>query len=491
MLFNSYIFILAFLPITLLGYYFLNKFSLNKCSLIWLAIMSFVFYGYFNIFYLLILWTSIATNYFVSRLLQKKTTKLRLKKVIMFLGVLFNVGLIFYFKYYDFFIENINNIFYTSFEVKNILLPLGISFFTFQQISYVIDSYKGETKDYTPLEYVVFVSFFPQLIAGPIVLHKEVIPQFRNKDGRCINWENMAQGLCMFSLGLFKKVLIADTFGKAVTYGYDNMAAISSLEAGLTMLSYTIQIYFDFSGYCDMASGVAKMFNIHLPINFDSPYKATSIVEFWNRWHMTLTRFLREYIYFPLGGSKKGKIRTYINILIVFLISGIWHGANWTFILWGGIHGAANVLNRIFKSSWERLHTVTQWLLTFCFINFAWAIFRADNVVQGVKMIWKSINMRDLSLSNKFLAQFQLTEIAWITWIAKRIPGLRMLFLINITGSAMWTMIIIAFFILLNCENCQRRKIFYNWRNVFAMSFLFMWALMSLSGVSTFLYFNF
>ncbi len=265
-----------------------------------------------------------------------------------------NIAVIFYFKYYDFFLENVNILFNRSFELKNIVLPLGISFFTFQQVSYLVDSYKGETKDYAFDEYMLFVSYFPQLIAGPIVLHGEVIPQFRSRKRRKFIPQNFSKGMYIFALGLFKKIILADTLGTAVTYGFGTIDTPGSLEALIVSVSYTFQLYFDFSGYCDMAIGIGSMFNIELPQNYNSPYKATSITEFWDRWHMSLTRFLKSYIYIPLGGNRKGKLRTYLNIMIVYLASGIWHGANWTFVLWGRLQGLFSCLNRVFKNTWKK-----------------------------------------------------------------------------------------------------------------------------------------
>lgn len=336
MLFNSYIFVFLYLPLVLLGYYIINYFKQYKISNVFLVIMSLVFYGYFNHSYLLIICGSISINFLISKILQWNSPKVYIKKTVLVFGIFVNVAIIFYFKYYDFFLNNINMLFGKAFELKNNILPLGISFFTFQQISYLIDSYRGETGNYTFDEYAIFVSFFPQLIAGPIVLHNEVIPQFRSKKNRYIIPENFSKGMYLFSLGMFKKVLLADTFGKAATYGFGTIETLSSIEAWIVAWSYTFQLYFDFSGYCDMAIGIGYMFNIILPQNFNSPYKSTSITEFWSRWHMSLTRFLKTYIYIPLGGNRKGKIRTYINILIVYLVSGIWHGANWTFLMWGG-----------------------------------------------------------------------------------------------------------------------------------------------------------
>lgn len=368
MLFNSYVFILLFLPLTLLGYFGLNHFQKYRIANIWLILMSLWFYGYFNPKYLILIGGSILVNYSISKAINNSNNA-SAQRGLLTAGIIINLASIFYFKYFDFFIQNVNILFQQSFELQNIVLPLGISFFTFQQISYLVDSYRGETKEYSFLEYALFVSFFPQLVAGPIVLHNEMIPQFRDPARRRANAENFGKGIYIFAIGLFKKILIADTFGKAVAWGFSSVSELTSLEAFLVSLSYTFQLYFDFSGYCDMAIGIGNMFNVQLPINFNSPYKAVSIIDFWDRWHTSLTRFLRQYVYFPLGGSRKGKLRTYVNIMIVFLISGLWHGANWTFVLWGGIHGTANCLNRFGKKIWNKLGIVTQWVLTFMFVN--------------------------------------------------------------------------------------------------------------------------
>ncbi len=321
MLFNSYIFIFVFLPLTLCGYYGLHRLGSPVLAKIELILMSFWFYGYFNPSYLWIMCSSILVNYMLSQLLQKKWKisgkKLQmLKNGLLCVGLFFNLGLIFYFKYYDFFVENLNKVFSADFQLRHVVLPLGISFFTFQQISYMVDSWRGETKEYNFVDYALFVTFFPQLIAGPIVLHNEILPQFEDKKNWKIQWDNLAHGAYIFAAGLVKKVVIADTLSSAVAWGYGHLGRnLTSAEAIITMLAYTFQIYFDFSGYCDMATGLGYLFNIHIPMNFNSPYKATSVVDFWKRWHLTLTRFLRTYVYFPLGGSRKGEKRTYINII--------------------------------------------------------------------------------------------------------------------------------------------------------------------------------
>ena len=308
--------------------------------------MSLWFYGYNNVYYLAILVVSVLSNYGIVTLMSR--TKVEKKRLLLlWTGILLNIGILLYFKYYDFFIENINLCLKSSLPLLRLALPLGISFYTFQQVSYVIDAYRGDCKDYTFLEYAAYVTYFPQLVAGPIVYHSELIPQFRDLSKKKLCFTNISKGLYAFSLGLAKKVLIADTFSKVVTIGYGNVNELNTTSAVLVMICYSLQIYFDFSGYCDMAYGMAYMMNIKLPVNFNSPYKAVSLSDFWDRWHMTLTRFFTKYIYIPLGGNRKGNARTRLNILIVYLVSGFWHGANWTFILWGILHGIVSVFERI------------------------------------------------------------------------------------------------------------------------------------------------
>lgn len=272
MLFNSYLFIFLFLPLALVGYFLLNRCKLYRVSNVFLTGMSLWFYGYFNPAYLWIICGSILVNFALSKLMERPAL-VRLRKPILAVGILLNVAVIFYYKYFDFFLENVNAVFGQSFALRHIVLPLGISFFTFQQLSYLVDSYRGQTKGYTFDEYALFVSFFPQLVAGPIVLHSEVIPQFRDTAKRQFLPEHFSQGLYIFTLGLFKKVIVADTFGQAVSFGFGSISSLSSLEALLVSLSYTFQLYFDFSGYCDMALGIGQMFNIDLPQNFNSPYQ--------------------------------------------------------------------------------------------------------------------------------------------------------------------------------------------------------------------------
>lgn len=303
MLFNSYEFIFLFLPITFFIYFYLNHKRLSTIAKLFLVVASLFFYAYYNVIYLPILLCSIAFNYLISILFEKT----KFKKPLLIFGIVFNICLLGYFKYYDFFISNLNSAFGSNLTLLHLALPLALSFVTFQQIAYLVDSYKGYTKEKNFLNYALFISFFPQLIAGPIVHHKEMMPQFANKFNFIKDYKNIASGIFIFCIGLFKKVVIADSFAVWANNGFDVAQTLNFFEAWATSLSYTFQLYFDFSGYCDMAIGIALLFNIHLPINFNSPYKAINIQEFWHRWHMTLSRFLRDYIYIPLGGNRGGK----------------------------------------------------------------------------------------------------------------------------------------------------------------------------------------
>ena len=488
MLFNSYLFIFLFFPLFAAGYFLFGKLQ-NRTLVLWfITAMSLVFYGYNHVRYVPVITGSILVNYGVSRLLssEKYANRIRLRKGMLALGIVFDLGLIFYFKYYDFFFENINTLLHTRVTMKHLLLPLGISFFTFQQISFVVDSYRGETKDYGFAEYAAFVTFFPQLVAGPIVLHKELIPQFRDPSKGRVNFDNLYEGTVRFSLGLFKKVMLADTFGKAVAWGFANTEGATAGDLFIVMLAYTFQIYFDFSGYSDMAIGLAQTVNLHIPMNFDSPYKAFTIREFWKRWHMTLTRFLTTYVYLPLGGSRRGRVRTLVNTGIVFLLSGIWHGANWTFIVWGVLHGALCILERVFEKQVLRLHKAFQWTATFLCVNLLWLLFRADSVTQWITMLKRMGHMESFALSDGLLSSFVLPEQEVL---------FRLLFLkgVNETvrGFPMALFLAGALLLCLCFENNIRRKIGRSVKMPLLASAAFVWSVLSLASESVFLYFNF
>lgn len=487
MLFNSYFFILFFLPVSLFLYYQFNRLDKPKIAKLALFLMSLWFYAFFHFAYLFLILGSIILNYFFSKLASPSCQVGFSKKIILGLGITANIGIIFYFKYFNFFIENVNFIFGSSFSLFNILMPLGISFFTFQQISYLVDSYHGETSSYSILDYALFVAFFPQLVAGPIVLHKEMIPQFNDPAKRKISYEKTARGIYLFSTGLFKKVMLADTLGNGVNWGFSNITSLSGPDALLTVLMYTLQIYFDFSGYCDMASGIANLFQFDLPQNFNSPYKANSILDFWKRWHMSLTGFLRKYIYFPLGGSKKGRIRTVINTIIVFLISGLWHGANWTFIVWGLLHGIASVCNRIFKNRWSKFPSFFRWILTFSFINLTWIFFRSDTLADAFALLTRLFMEWPGPINPQLLHCFDLLEF---TYLEDHISALATI--INYFPAMHMTLILSGCMLITLAFKNSNEKIFKPTRfNAAGCIILLIWSIVSLSGLSTFLYFNF
>lgn len=484
MLFNSYIFILVFLPLCIAGYFALNHFRQYTLGQFFLLGMSLWFYGYFNVSYLLIIIVSILINYAVYMLMEKFRGK-SVCRGLMAAGVVINVGILFYFKYMDFFIENVNALFKTNLSLLNIALPLGISFFTFQQISFIVDAYKGEIPGYNFLYYASFVSFFPQLVAGPIVTHDELIPQFLDREKKKLNTDNLAQGIYIFVFGLAKKVLLADKFGAAVTYGFTTLEQLNSASAFIVMLSYTIQIYFDFSGYCDMAVGIGKMLNIDLPINFNSPYKALTITEFWGRWHITLTRFFTKYVYIPLGGNRKGRVRSCINVLIVFFVSGLWHGASWNFVFWGLCHGIFMVITRTCRKFFEKLHPALNWLITFSFVNVMWVFFRAETFSQAFTLLRKLISWDFDNFDPLFIEMFRITELKKVL----RVFNVETLYPPTlITG-----FFVTAMLLILGYSNAYEKMQKFKPTSIRMLTtlFLLVWCIFSFTGISTFLYFNF
>ncbi|HEX5330053.1 MBOAT family protein [Sulfuricurvum sp.] len=410
MLFNSYIFIFAFLPIMLVGYFLLLRQRLVLGSKIWLVGGSLFFYGYWSAIYIPLLLGSIFVNFFVGSVFSDKYPLKISRKALLVFGILFNIALLGFFKYTDFFLENFNGIFAANIPLPHIVLPLGISFFTFTQIAFLVDAYKNEVKEYNLLHYMLFVTYFPHLLAGPILHHKEMMPQFANKWNFAVRWRNITIGLFLFSIGLFKKVVIADTFAQWANAGFDTSTILNFFEAWATSLSYTLQLYFDFSGYVDMAIGMSLMFNIRLPLNFNSPYKAKDIQDFWRRWHITLSRFLRDYIYIPLGGNKVSRIRNYLNLFSVFFIGGIWHGASWMFVIWGALHGFAIVIHRLWKDLGFRMWGWLGWFITFNFVNIAWVFFRAENWESAQKVLVGMLGLNGVMLPNALANKLPFLE---------------------------------------------------------------------------------
>jgi alginate O-acetyltransferase complex protein AlgI len=418
MIFSSPKFILLFLPIAFLGYFYLNRIRLVLAGKAWLVAVSLFFYAYWNIAYLPLLVGSILFNFAVgSALAPNPSQPPRFsRRFVLACGIIGNIGLLGYFKYADFLIDNINAAFDIGFISPHLLLPLGISFFTFTQIAYLVDSYRGEAREYDFLNYALFVTFFPHLIAGPILHHGEMMSQFKSRWTLVMRYRNIALGLFIFSIGLFKKVVIADTFAVWANAGFEGGETLDFFSAWATSLSYTFQLYFDFSGYCDMAIGSALLFNIWMPINFNSPYQALDIQDFWRRWHMTLSRYLRDYLYIPLGGNRCSTPRVYLNLMATFILGGLWHGASWMFVLWGAFHGAALVAHRAWSGFGLRMPKPMAWLLTFNFINFTWIFFRADTLESALRIIR---GMADInSVVNLTVSHVPTDSLVWGGWFS-------------------------------------------------------------------------
>jgi alginate O-acetyltransferase complex protein AlgI len=387
MLFNSPAFILVFLPIVITGFFVTARLGGPRAAMLWLVVASFVFYGYFKFRYVFLLAGLIVANFYFGRTLLKRSQSGDRRPWLLALFIAVNLGLLCFFKYTNFLIGTANGVFGKNIPLAQIVLPLGISFFTFQKIAYLVDCYRGEVDRHDFLDFSLFVSFFPQLIAGPIVHHREMMPQFRNPEVFKFSARQLALGLILFAIGLAKKSLLADPLSQWSDTGFA-VAHPGLIQAWDSALAFTFQIYFDFSGYTDMALGLALMIGIRLPSNFASPYAATSIIDFWRRWHMTLSRFLRDYVYFPLGGNRRGCFRRYANLLVTMLIGGLWHGAAWTFVFWGALHGFYLVVNH----AWRFLAHVLgielrdrewyRWIcrvITFLSVVVAWVFFRAPN----------------------------------------------------------------------------------------------------------------
>lgn len=493
MLFNSYIFIFFFFPVVLLGYYGLNHMKLYKPAMLFMVGMSLWFCGYQNAYYLIVLMISVGTNYLILCLMKRAKAeevigRIHIRKIYLWTGILLNIGILFIFKYYDFFVENLNAAFKTNMPLLDLLLPLGISFYTFGQLSFLVDAYGHECDDYSMLEYAAYVLFFPKFMQGPIAYHSEIITQFRDEQKKKINFENLSRGLYAFALGLAKKVLIADTLAKLVNVGYGDIAGLNTSGAIFIMVSYSLQIYFDFSGYCDMAYGIGYMLNIELPINFNSPYKAVSISDFWDRWHMTLTRFFTRYIYIPLGGSRKGRIRTYVNVLIVFLISGLWHGANWTFIVWGLFNGLIIVIEKLLKVSNWKLPKGLRVGVTFILTTFAWSVFRAPTLADA-GLMWNRLLHGGIGpVAQVIIDTFQeLVEISvlyrpGVWYMTDSHPGLLpVLFIVSL---------VVACFTMKNTQEKMLQLKFTTGKFIVVVV-LMLWSIVSLSEISQFLYSNF
>lgn len=403
MVFPSYIFVFVYLPLVLLIYFGMARYTSRKAQLSFLVLASFVFFGYSAkalnvsyVSYMALFLSSILVNYSMATVIERNKKPLP-RNIGFIIGIIFNVLLLGYYKYYNFFIENINYVFDTHFLIRNIMLPLGISFFTFQQIAYLINVKKKEEKVPNLLEYSLFIAFFPQLAAGPIVFAKDVMTQYQDDKNRFFNIDNFSPGLFLFAIGLFKKAVIADTLNEFAENAFFIPERLSFASAWLGSLSYTFRIFFDFSAYSDMAIGLAKMFNINLPVNFNSPYKSKSITEFWKRWHITLGRSLAVLIYIPLGGNRKGLARTCFNLFMVFLVSGIWHGAAWTYIIWSLAHGAVRIFEKLTEKKLNKIPGFIRVFCTFMFVNVAFVLFNAPSIDKAMAIYRKMFTPESFS----------------------------------------------------------------------------------------------
>ena len=518
MVFNSYKFVLAFMPVFMIGFHIVRGYGRKRENerlfvTLWMILTSLVFFASFGVKNLAILFISIVWNICTSipmSFMRDQGVKVKLfgrewepHKAWLFIGVLGNLVLLLFFK------------------ISGIFLPLAISFYTFNQISYIVDLCRGEVERFEPLEYLAYVLFFPKLLQGPLMDHGSFTRELGKVAGdraeggiqaadagetESIDWEGVMRGLLLFSIGLFKKVILADTFGKAVDFALGGVAGLGSLEAVLTAVFYSFQLYFDFSGYCDMASALCMMIGFDLVVNFDSPYQAVNIIDFWKRWHITLTKFFTKYIYIPLGGNRRGTVRTYVNLMIIFLISGFWHGTGWTFIIWGAMHGVLYVITRMIQKRREarsgaaqgkdagsqnaeesRFTKVIKTTLTFIYVTAAWVFFRAESVGQALTLFARMFVGGVKPLATGFSSCFQLDEL-W--YVIKVTPLMKLGFAWDL---CLWMFVIAAVIMIFFSPNAIRRvrvcKIGV-WSTLLT-AILMIWSVISFGGVSTFLYMNF
>ncbi len=492
MVFNSYTFILLFLPLCVIIYHLLKRTGYPLLPKCFLLCASLFFYGYHNLRALAVLCVSVVANYGISRLCIKRESespRLRLRKAYLVIGIILNLAALLYCKYLLFF-EGIGNyLFKTGFSATAIILPLGISFYTFSQITYLVDSYRGDV-NCSFLDYALFVTFFPKITVGPIALSTEMIPQWNQAQEKITDPACIASGLTAFSFGLAKKVLLADALAKYADWGFSHIDALGSTNAFLVMLAYTMQIYFDFSGYCDMARGICLLLGMDMVQNFDSPYRALSISEFWRRWHMTLTRFFRVYVYFPLGGNRKGKVRTYLNHFVVFLLSGLWHGASFNFLIWGMVHGIGIIISKLIAPVSVKWPKLIRFALTFGFVNLAWVYFRAPDLSTAHAFFKELFTGGLVPVNIEFIAAATPAECNILQWIVLRFTTLSTYYtgMVIVLG-----LLLFAVFASVCMKNTDERIETFkpSGRLVAATTFLLVMGILSLSEISKFIYVNF
>lgn len=489
MTFNSYSFILIFLPICVIGYNLLKKCGREWLPKVFLLAMSLIFYGFGNKKALLILLVSLCLNYLISILLRKNLNA-AIAKIILGAGIVIDLAALIYFKYLTFFGGILNSIFKTAFTFESLLIPLGISFYTFSQIAYLVDCYRDSSLHVSFLDYAVFVTFFPKITVGPIALCTDMIREINETIRNRFDYERLSKGLIGLSFGLAKKVLIADNLSKYVDFGYSHIEVLGSTNAAIVMLAYTLQIYFDFSGYCDIARSICLMLGFDLPVNFNSPYRALSITDFWKRWHITLTNFFRRYLYIPLGGNRKGKFRTYLNNFLIFLISGLWHGANLTFLIWGAIHGIGIIISKLIGGFTKKLPVAVRFIITFIFINLSWVVFRAPDINTALTFYKELFTGGLVPVNIEFIAASTPSMCNIIQWLILEFTSINTYWSGLVIIMALLLFSLYASIFMKNTD--ERIETFKpSGRLIAACTVLLILSILSLSEVSKFIYVNF
>ena len=455
MLFNSFLFLFAFLPAAFVVFFVAGR-QRHRLAAASLLVASLLFYSWWNPVHVWILIGSFVGNYGIGvALARTNATGRHSSRAILTAGVVANLTLLGYFKYAAFLATNLNALLGTHWTVSATALPLGISFFTFTQIAFLVDVSRGAVREYDFIHYGLFVTYFPHLIAGPVLHHAEMMPQFERAETYRLNYEQVARGLTLFVIGLFKKVIFADGVQAYVGTAFDLGAQAPQLIGAWSgVLAYTLQIYFDFSGYSDMAVGLSLMFGVQLPLNFDSPYQARNIIDFWRRWHMTLSRFLRDYLYFPLGGNRHGAVRRYLNLMTTMVLGGLWHGAGWTFVIWGGLHGAFLVINHAWRAvrgvetaadSPRLVATLASRTLTFLAVAVAWVFFRAKTVQEAVGVLKGLVLLNGLVLPSQLELPGVLVRalsIGALLCVALIMPNSQTIVSLNWKPSPTWAFIV-------------------------------------------------
>ena len=492
MVLPSYSFVFIFLPVVTVLYRIVNSRRLYVLGKVILLVSSLFFYALLTpgIPGLAALLASIIFCYALATYGLTRPFAQSVRKLFLALGITVNLGLLIYCRYLSYINDLAGQAGIGTFTFEAVVVPVGISYFTFSQIAYLVDTYRDPSVRYSLLDYSLFVCFFPKITVGPIALTSELIPQFNDIARKGADYDRMAKGFYRFTLGLAKKLILADNLGKFADLGYANIPNLGSGDCLLVILSYTLQIYFDFSGYCDLASGICQMLGLDLCENFDGPYRSLSIVEFWKRWHISLTRFFRNYLYIPLGGNRKGKVRTYLNNMIIFLISGLWHGAATHFVLWGGIHGVGMIISRLISPFSKKIPKAIRWFLTFAFVNLAWVFFRADDVDVALSMLSRLFTAGFTPLNSSLVATSIPTEFQLIQWlILKAAPDMTFY-----SGCAIWILLVIigiyfSAFSKTARERCD--QLIASRKMVLMTVILFTWSVLSMSEVAEFIYVNF